>query len=244
MGYYERPEGESVIPDTISYLTAVILDMDGLMVDSEPLSANVWRAVLRDLGHALDDETLARMVGRRTSESAQIVLERFPLPLSGPELAARKSAYWQKVWQNGVPPRPGLFSFLEALAARNLPWAVATSSPHTYAASVLRQLSLAQRCGALACGDEVQHGKPAPDVYLLAAERLQVAPTHCLALEDSTPGARAAQAAGMTVVAIPSGATSGADFAFAGYLFGSLAEVVPRLDAILSGVGNNTSDTN
>jgi HAD superfamily hydrolase (TIGR01509 family) len=213
-------------------LEAVVFDLDGLMVDSEPLARQAWDEVLAAYGHRLDDETQAAIVGRRTRESAEIVRERFGLAVAAEELAAAKVARWESIWRRGLPAMPGLNTLHEVLMARGVPWAVATSSPRHYATGVLAQLGLLQACRAIAAGDEVVHGKPAPDIYLLAAERLEIAPRLCLALEDSEPGARAAQAAGMTVVAVPNGVPQEV-FAFADYVMASLHAVAEELDRLL-----------
>lgn len=211
---------------------AVVFDLDGLMVDSEPLARRAWDAALEEYDCRLDDDIHATIIGRRTRESAQMVRERFALPVAAEELAAAKTRQWESIWPLGLPPMPGLRDLHRELVARDIPWAVATSSPRTYASAVLAQLGLAASCAAIAGGDEVTHGKPAPDIYLLAAERLGIPPGACLAFEDSEPGARAAQAAGMVVVAVPNGAPP-ALFAFADYVFDSLQQVAEQIDRLL-----------
>jgi HAD superfamily hydrolase (TIGR01509 family) len=208
--------------------------MDGLMVNSEPLSRQAWDDVLRDYGFILDDATCQRIVGLRTRDSARIVGEAYALPLTAGDLAAAKIARWETIWRRGLPPMPGLMHLHERLAARRIPWAVATSSPRHYAEAVLLQLGLAGSCSAIAGGDEVRLGKPAPDIYLLTAERLGIPAGRCLALEDSGPGVRAAQAAGMRVVAVPNGLPP-ERFDFADYVLGSLHEVAEQLDTLLAG---------
>jgi beta-phosphoglucomutase-like phosphatase (HAD superfamily) len=120
------------------------------------------------------------------------------------------------------------------IARRQIPWAVATSSPRHHAEIILTQLALADSCRAIAGGDEVRQGKPAPDIYLLAAERLGIAPAHCLALEDSLPGSQAAVAAGMVTVAVPGGDRAAAEFAHADFIFPSLHQVLAHLDELMS----------
>ncbi|NLF63833.1 MAG: HAD family phosphatase [Chloroflexi bacterium] len=213
-------------------MRAVIFDVDGLMVDSEPLSRQAWDEVLRDYDCSMDDLVYHRIVGQRTRDSARIVRDAYSLPLTADDLAAAKTARWEMIWRRGLPPMPGLMALHEELAARGVPWAVATSSPHLYAEAVLQQLGLAPTRGAVAAGDEVPHGKPAPDIYLLAAERLGIAPEQCLALEDSVPGARAAQAAGMCVVVVPNGVPP-ERLEFADYVFRSLSDVAEQLDTLL-----------
>ena len=217
-------------------ITAVVFDMDGLMVNSESLARDVWNTVLAEFGCQMDDETHRRMVGRRTAQSAHIVQERFDLPISPAELAARKTQRWESVWRgHDLPLMPGLKRLQNELARRDIPWGVATSSPRDYAEHIVAGLPRAIDCQAIAAGDEVERGKPAPDIYLLAAERMQVSPERCLALEDSVPGGHAAQAAGMTLAAVPGGTTTSADFSFADYVFNSLNEVADHLDRLLPG---------
>ncbi len=212
-------------------LQAIVFDMDGLMVDTEPLSFEVWAALLREHGHELDHETYGRMIGRRTDESARLVLSRYPLPFSIPELVAHKSQLWEARWRQGVPAMPGLFELHEEIRRRGIPWAVATSSPRYYAEQILQQLGLWPTNGVFVGGDEVAHGKPAPDLYLLAAERLGIPAESCLALEDSVPGARAALAAGMQLIVVPAGTAPPGIFDFAPHVSPSLHEVAGRLDS-------------
>ncbi len=209
-------------------IDAIILDMDGLMVDTEPLSHQAWNMAVRPYGHTLDEATYQRMVGLRSDQSIQVVLQTFDLPLTADELYAQKNEHYRQLRVNGVPVMPGLWALLEVIEARHLPWGVATSSSRAQAEEVLAQLGLQEKCHALAAGNEVAHGKPAPDIYLLAAQRLNVAPDRCLALEDSLPGSQAAVAAGMLTVVVPNG-RSPADFPHAHYILPSLHEVIPLL---------------
>lgn len=206
---------------------AIIFDMDGLMVDSEPVARRGWEIVLASYGRELDQQTYERMVGRRLEESAAIVIETYDLLLSPERLAQIKEAEMKKLWASGLPVMPGLHQLVDYLDKRNIPWGVATSSRRHYALDVLAQLRITNSCKAVAAGNEVKHGKPAPDIYLLVAERLKVDPKQCLALEDSVPGGRAAVAAGMTLAAVPNGHTKAADFPFAHYIFDSLHDVIP-----------------
>jgi HAD superfamily hydrolase (TIGR01509 family) len=222
-------------------LTTIIFDMDGLMVDTEPLSRRAWAQVIAPFGAVLTDDVYSRMIGRRTGEAAQILLGAANIPLSAEELVGQKTAVYDQIMAQGVPVMPGLMELQAEIARRGLSWAVATSSPRHHARQILTQLGLLEACGTIAAGDEVAHGKPAPDIYLLAAERLGVPPALCLALEDSAPGCQSAAAAGMTVVAVPNGATaattstslSAAVFPCADHLFPTLSDVAQALDALL-----------
>ena len=191
---------------------AIIFDMDGLMVDSEPLSRRAWDQVLGSYGHTLNDDSYNRIIGYRIDETAAFLIESYGLPVSVDRLARQKASVHAKIRANGVPPMPGLFAVHSRVIQSGLAWAVATSSPRAHAEEILEQLGLRESCQAIAGGDEVPLGKPAPDIYLLAAERLGIPAAHCLAIEDSAPGCRSALAAGMMVVAVPNRDTKTADF--------------------------------
>jgi HAD superfamily hydrolase (TIGR01509 family) len=214
--------------------------MDGLMVDTEPLSRASWDRVLAEEGVVIGDDLYARMLGRRTTESVELVLAAHLLPWSAAELIDLKTRAFMEILSEGIPAMPGLHALLDELDRRGLPWGVATSSPRPVAAVVLRGLALDGRCQALAAGDEVARGKPAPDLYLLGASRLGVAPATCLALEDTAVGCASAAAAGMRAVAVGAAAMSAPadpapdepfDCAYRRYL--SLVDVAADLDVSL-----------
>lgn len=212
---------------------AVIFDVDGLMVDTEPLSRQAWEQILAEHDHLLDESVYAGLVGRRLDFTAELLLRTYDMPLTAPELMARKEAVFGALRAQGVPVMAGLLELVEALAARGVPWGVATSSARHHAEEILAQLNLRDRCQAIAGGDEVADGKPAPDLYLLAAKRLGVRPLRCLALEDSIPGCRSALAAGMLTAAVPAATANHAQLPPVDYIFASLHEVIPVLDSLL-----------
>jgi HAD superfamily hydrolase (TIGR01509 family) len=214
--------------------TAILFDMDGLMVDTEPLARRSWERVVATYSGTMSDDLYGRMVGLRTSESARLVHTELALPLPLEELIAHKTAAFLSYLEGGAPTMPGLWALLDRVEALSLRWAVATSTPRALAEIVLGKLGVVGRYDALAAGDEVAHGKPAPDLFLLAAERLGVAPTECLALEDSGPGCAAAAAAGARVIVVPTELTRRADFACAYRRYPSLTAVAADLEALLS----------
>ncbi len=211
-------------------LSAVIFDMDGLMVDTEPLSRQAWERVLALYDYAMDDEVYGRMIGLRSAESVQVMLDAYPLPLTAAETMRRKKAFLDERLTQGIPIMPGLMELHAVIARRGLPWAVATSSPRQHASHILAQIGLLESCRAIVGGDEVAKGKPSPDIYLLAAERLGIPPQNCLALEDSAPGCQAAAQAGMTTIAIPNGVTETAVFPCAHHIVNSLHGVISFLE--------------
>lgn len=218
----------------MAVIKAIVFDMDGLMVDSEPLARLAWEAVLARYGCRLDTATYGRMIGLRIEDSSQLVREKFGLEVAPAELADQKTVEMASLLMQGVPIMPGLMELIQAVKRRQIPWAVATSSRQAYAQMVLEQLGLSDSCQAIATGDQVIHGKPAPEIYQLAAKKLGVEPNVCLALEDSVPGGQAAVAAGMYLVAVPGDHAEAADFAFAHRVYSSLKQVVAQLDHLLA----------
>jgi HAD superfamily hydrolase (TIGR01509 family) len=214
-------------------LRAIVFDMDGLMVDTEPLSRRAWEHVLRPFGVRLADAVYGRMIGHRTGEAVKLLLDAYDLPLTAEEIMNRKAAVLEEILADELPVMPGLMALQAEISRRSLPWAVATSSSRRHAENLLLRLGLLNDCHALVGGDEVVHGKPAPDIYLLAAQRLGVPAHQCLALEDSSPGCQAATQAGMVTIAVPNGQTKTAEFACAHHIYPSLLQVAENLDILL-----------
>jgi len=181
---------------------AVIFDMDGLLLDSEPLYRVTWQTAAAELGCPIDDEFYAQFVGRGNDESERLLQERFgdALPLNEFRLRWRRD-FDERLDRAPLARKPGAIELLDFLDAAAIPKALATSSPRSIALRCLGDL--ATRFAALAFGDEVAHSKPSPDLFLLTAQRLGIAPSQCLVLEDSAAGVRAARAAGMEVIMVP-----------------------------------------
>jgi HAD superfamily hydrolase (TIGR01509 family) len=182
--------------------SAVVFDMDGLMFDSERVDREIWREVVRRRGHEFPDALHDSLVGHGQMESDRLLATHFGGEFPLAEVRAEVRTRWEeRVASEGLPHKPGLVELLEFLEAAEMPTAVATSTERSKALLCLG--SFAPRFRALAFGSEVAHPKPAPDLYMLAADRLGIDPRDCLALEDSPVGLSAAQAAGMTAILVP-----------------------------------------
>jgi HAD superfamily hydrolase (TIGR01509 family) len=215
-------------------LQAVIFDLDGLMVDSEPLAREAWRSLLADYGHTMDEEMVNAILGLRLMDTSQLAKERFDLPLPVEEIAKRRNELLLALVPGNLEPMPGLVELLRATDGRGLRRAVATSSPGTYARVALREIGVADGFECIISGDMVSRGKPAPDTYLAVAAALALPPTVCLALEDSPVGVRAAKAAGMRCIAVPNEQSAGLDLSDADLVLSSLAIVAERLGELVS----------
>jgi len=220
-----------------SFVQAVVFDMDGLMIDSEPLAYWAWEQVLARYGAGMDDTTFHEILGTRVIDCSRLLCQRFDLPLSPEEAMAEREVLFLEAVATRLEARPGLHALLDALDARGLPLAMATSGHLEYVNMVLGLLGLEERFRAIITGDGVLWGKPAGDIYLLAAERLGIPSICCLALEDAPLGLQAACAAGMTAVAVPNQWTADHRFPGAFRVLASLDEVREQLDDLLSDGG-------
>jgi HAD superfamily hydrolase (TIGR01509 family) len=214
----------------MSQLNTVIFDMDGLMIDSEKVAERVYVETLASFGHVMPRELYNQLVGTSAESSLQRVIDTFHLSLSSIELDELMRVRWHELVNEGIPALTGLFELVAELARRGIRWGVASASERWYIEQNLANLGLTDVCQAVAAGDEVVNNKPAPDVYLLAAQRLHVNPANCLVFEDSEPGCRAAAAAGMQVVAVPNEYTVSAEFPCAFTRCASLSAAIHSLN--------------
>ena len=181
---------------------AVIFDMDGVILNSEPIYRESWRRAAAELGFAVSEDLYARVVGRNDRDSEAIVAavfgEQFPMD----EFRDRWRAHWDThLRDHGVPVKKGVAEILDFLEDRGIPKAIATSTVRRSALQCLGTLSL--RFDAIVAGDEVARGKPAPDIFLRAAEKLAANPADCWVIEDAEAGVQAAHAAGMKPIIVP-----------------------------------------
>jgi pseudouridine-5'-monophosphatase len=215
------------------HVLAVIFDLDGLMADSESLAEWSWDQVLQRYGHKLDTQTLQSILGLRVIDSARELCQRFQLPLDPEEAAGARDELFLKAVPSQLKACPGLYPLLEELEIRRMPLGVATSGHKRYVELALQTLDIQHRFQAIARGDEVERGKPDPEVYLLASNRLGVEPSRCLVLEDAPLGVAAAVAAGMRCAAVPNPRVPRPEFSAAHYVFHSLTEVHNALESLL-----------
>jgi HAD superfamily hydrolase (TIGR01509 family) len=212
----------------------VIFDMDGLMLDTERLATPAWQDARNAIGVDFDMSLLGAMIGRNYQDCRAMIVERHGEDFPTDRLMdAWHVAYDAIVERDGVAIKHGLFDLLDWLEQEGIPKAVATSTRRERAMIKLANAALATRFSAIVGGDEIARGKPAPDIFLLAAERLGAQPGSCLVLEDSEPGVRAALAAGMTPIMVPDQLAPSQDLlATATLVLPSLAHVHAHLRAL------------
>jgi len=207
-------------------LGAVIFDMDGVLVDSEPLQEAALAEFLARRGKAMTHLAYAATIGLSHQAFWATLIASLDLDMTI-EDGVREHEALLLPRLAGVPPTPGARELVRGLASLGIPLAVASSSFRPIVDATLRAIGLADAFGAVVSGEEVQHGKPDPEIFLLAAQRLGVAPGACVAVEDSPHGVRAAIAAGMACLGVVTEYSSAEQLAQASRVVESLARVGP-----------------
>jgi sugar-phosphatase len=214
-------------------LRAVLFDLDGTLADTEGQCAEALARVMAHAGRPLDEAERAFVIGHGWREIHEELLRRGPLPFALPELVARAGRERELLTdEEGLRVLPGAVELVRAVAA-TMPVAVVSGSSRGEIADCLRRLGVAQAVTTYVGAEDVTRGKPAPDGFLLGAERLGVLPSDVVAIEESSAGIAAARAAGMAVVAARAGNFAGQDQSAADLVVETLAEIdLPRLTAV------------
>ncbi len=193
----------------------LIFDMDGLMVDTEPLYWAVARELAISFGTRVEDSTLRKMMGRSRMDSMRIFAADCGIAgVSVEQLLDLRERQMLARYAQGVSPMPGLLEILDQFDER-MDFAIATSSPRKFTEVLLPAMGIADRFKVIQTGDEIKNGKPDPEIYLNAIARLGAQASACIVLEDSHAGALSGHRAGAAVVAVPTHLTRGEDFSFA-----------------------------
>ena len=186
-------------------IQAVIFDLDGVIVSTDEFHYLGWKQIADEEDIPFDREINNRLRGVSRMESLEILLEKSPRAYSDQEkvgLAARKNSVYGQLLQSITPADllPGAMDILSALRARHIKVAIGSSSRN--APLILQRIGLADYFDAVADGNDITRSKPDPEVFLLAARRLGVAPVDCVVVEDAKAGVEGAIAAGMKCVAV------------------------------------------
>ena len=212
-------------------IKAVVFDLDGLMFNTETIFNEVGHEILRRRGHLMTPLLIGQMMGRRSQDALQVMIDMHNLAETPEQLAAESWDLFFDLAADRLEAMPGLYELLDVIDRRQLPKGVATSSSRAYLERVLGQFDLLPRFPMTLTAEDVTHGKPHPEIYQTAAGRLRVDPSEMLVLEDSQAGTNAAAAAGAVIVSVPHEHSAHHDFSRATFIADSLAD--PRVLALL-----------
>jgi HAD superfamily hydrolase (TIGR01509 family) len=213
-----------------SGIVAVVFDLDGVLVDSETVWGEIRERFTEEQGGRWHEGALREMMGMSSVEWSRYMHDELGVPLPPEEISTRVAERVADLYRERLPLLPGAVEAVRSLAGR-WPLAVASSANRPLIDLVIELVGLTDAFRATVSSEEVERGKPAPDVYLEAARRLGVDPGRCAAVEDSSNGIRSAHAAGMAVIAIPN-----RDFPpdrdageFASVVLDSVAQLTPEV---------------
>ncbi|CAD5916711.1 (DL)-glycerol-3-phosphatase 1, mitochondrial [Planktothrix tepida] len=212
-------------------ITHVIYDLDGLLLDTEPLHARVNQIVAHRYGKTIEHSLSCKVRGRKSHDSAKLLIQELDLSLSVEEFLKQKDAIIYELYPH-VLPLDGAVHLTQHLAFHNIPQAVATSSgTRPFTAKTQSHQGWFSVFQEIVRGDdpELKNGKPAPDIFLLVAQRLGAKPENCLVFEDALAGVSAAKVAGMSVVAVPASDMDQSLYKEADQILNSLSEFQPEL---------------
>jgi len=209
-------------------IKAVIFDLDGLIIDSEPLHRRSFNEILKPFHVHISLEDWRNIVGHTLEEAAKRFISQYNLPVSADELSKQKITEYKSSLEE-LELRPGIIELLDLLDSKI---AVTTQSRLKTLTRILKKFNLNKRFDVIVSSKELGIPKPAPDSYLHTAKQLGIDVEHCLVLEDSITGVTAAKAAGMKCFAIPCAETAHQDFSIADERLDSLSEVYPLISKI------------
>jgi GMP synthase (glutamine-hydrolysing) A subunit len=195
-------------------IKAVIFDMDGLMIDSEPIQSKSFEMILKEHGHEpiFHDNGLVQKVGLKSKENWEFLKERHGFDEDTDTLVEKKRKVYIDILKENIKPMPGLFELIKLLKEKKVKLAVASSSNLPQIELVLQELGIFEDFDIVVSGEWVEKSKPHPEIYILTAKQLEVEPKDCVALEDSIVGVISASEAGVKVIAVPTSSTEKEDF--------------------------------
>ncbi|WP_373232206.1 HAD family hydrolase [Cohnella sp.] len=207
-------------------MKAFIFDMDGVIIDSEPLHFEVDIQTMSYLGAQITKEQLERFVGMTNPEMWALIKEEYGVTQTVSEIIEYQlSAKIRSLRELVIEPIEGIKELIHEIKNRNLPIGIASSSPRVFIEEVLEKFHIRHYFDCVVSGEEVNQGKPAPDVYLEAAKLLGVNPLHCIVIEDSRNGIKAAKAAGMKCIGYVNENSGNQDLSEADHIVQSINDI-------------------
>lgn len=212
-------------------ITHIIYDLDGLLLDTEPLHTLMIQTIANRYGKVFDRSIQSKIAGRNALDSAQILVDILPLPITAQAFLAEREVFLDQLLPQSKP-LPGAVNLTKHFHSHQIPQAVATSSAsRPFSLKITHYQDWFALFDCIVMGDDaaLKKGKPAPDIFLLAAQRLGATPEECLVFEDAQAGMEAALAAGMSVVVVPRPDVDQQLYQSANQIIKSLTDFDPQL---------------
>jgi len=185
-------------------IQAVIFDMDGVLFDTERLGLAQQIQACREVGYAVTEALIMHTMGCSMLAGREIIQNALGQDFPYEKMIERwTELMYEDMALHGIPQKPGIKELLSVLTKKGIKTAVATSNNRSIAENYMKQAGFTNSFDAVVCGDSIQRSKPAPDIYLAAAQNLGVDPSTCMGVEDSVNGVRSVRAAGMVCVMVP-----------------------------------------
>lgn len=206
-------------------IKAVLFDLDGVLIDSETISREASDRTLADVGIVLTDDERKEIFGRRTIDNYSRHIKKRRLDLDAAKLVEKKVKLYSELIKGRLKPLPGVLNLLAKLDDEDFRKAVVSSSPLERVNASLEEVGLILEFELILSGDCCVKGKPDPEPFLLAAEKLGSSPSECVVIEDAEAGILAAKEAGIKCIAVKSPNTHGQDLSSADLIVESIKEI-------------------
>jgi len=215
-------------------LKSVIFDMDGVIIDSEPIHVRLDQIMFKELGINIETKDLEQYIGVTNKYMWSDMMKKFAVTNTLEELLDRSlTLKIENLAKEEIKPIEGIIPLLKKIKAKGLTIAVASSSPEDYIKCVLNKFGILNEFDFIISGNHVQNSKPAPDIFLLAASKLNVKPTECVVIEDSTHGVTAAKRASMKCIGFNNINSKNQNLIKADYKVNSIIEIVNNFDEFI-----------
>lgn len=212
-------------------IKCILFDMDGVLINSEPVHFEIWKQTFAEQGVFIDYEHYKGCIGSTANRLCELILEGYGVDFRGNSAVLQRFRELKNnyILEHGIPQIEGVRETVTALKEKGYTLAVASSSPQDYIEIIIKQIGLFDYFDLLFSAERVARPKPAPDVFLSAAAALNMKPEECLVIEDSTNGSKAAKAANMTCYGFSNPDSGDQDLSAADQLFYSFKEfpVIP-----------------
>lgn len=210
-------------------MKAIIFDMDGLMIDSERLYRQAQQDIAGQFNKIMTEEMRMRMMGRKPIESLRLFVKELDIPMDPAELLEVRNNVMRDKLKNDLVPMPGLTHIIDTFHEK-LKLAICTGAQKEFLDIVVDQLGIRNKFTVLQNSDDIEKGKPDPEIYLKTCQRLKLNPQECIVLEDSLNGVLAGKQAGCYVIAVPSEYTRDQDFQAADYIAENLFDAAKHIE--------------